>query len=272
MTYPGIQVPNGGTEKKVRVIAQFAPTEYKDSCQVRTCHPSLFDFAVLILEKPIPTTKIRFADTNEIEKLIITNSIVSGFGYGARDWSEITAQMNGQGLPGNPTEFFGTLRPENDILFEGTKELNSPYKRFMTIETKFLDQTKPGPGAISGGPLFAKINGEDVYVGALSAVNGPFARINPTDPLWKDEFWSKNAGGEYYTAQAFTSIIEKANEYLKARLVKEMEIAKAEADAKAKAEADAKAKKKITISCTKGKIIKKITAFNPKCPIGFKKK
>ena len=45
--------------------------------------------------------------------------------------------------------------------------------------------------------------------------------------------------------------------------------AKAEAEAKAKAEA---AKKKSTITCIKGKIIKKVTALNPKCPSGYKKK
>lgn len=52
-------------------------------------------------------------------------------------------------------------------------------------------------------------------------------------------------------------------------------LAKAEAEAKSKAEAEAKAKaesKKITISCVKGKTVKKITAVKPKCPKGFKKK
>jgi len=52
------------------------------------------------------------------------------------------------------------------------------------------------------------------------------------------------------------------------------------ADAKAAADkilADAKAKagtstKKITITCTKGKLIKKVTAVTPKCPAGYKKK
>jgi|694.fasta_scaffold63724_5 hypothetical protein len=48
------------------------------------------------------------------------------------------------------------------------------------------------------------------------------------------------------------------------------------AEAKAKAEAEAKAKaelsKKTTITCVKGKITKKITATNPKCPKGYKKK
>jgi len=53
--------------------------------------------------------------------------------------------------------------------------------------------------------------------------------------------------------------------------------AKAEAEAKAKAEAEAKAKaevatKKSTITCVKGKLTKKVTAVNPKCPKGYKKK
>ena len=55
--------------------------------------------------------------------------------------------------------------------------------------------------------------------------------------------------------------------------------AKAEAEAKAKAEAEAKAKakaeaakKKSTITCVKGKLTKKVTGVNPKCPSGYKKK
>ena len=53
--------------------------------------------------------------------------------------------------------------------------------------------------------------------------------------------------------------------------------AKAEAEAKAKAEAEAKAKanslsRKTTITCLKGKLTRKVTAVNPKCPAGYKKK
>jgi hypothetical protein len=53
--------------------------------------------------------------------------------------------------------------------------------------------------------------------------------------------------------------------------------AKAEAEAKAKADAEAKAKadaakKRTTITCVKGKITKKVTAVNPKCPKGYKRK
>jgi len=44
---------------------------------------------------------------------------------------------------------------------------------------------------------------------------------------------------------------------------------------KAKAEAEAKASavmNKTTITCVKGKLTKKVTAKNPKCPAGYKKK
>jgi hypothetical protein len=30
--------------------------------------------------------------------------------------------------------------------------------------------------------------------------------------------------------------------------------------------------KKLTITCVKGKVVKKVTAVNPKCPAGYKKK
>ena len=53
--------------------------------------------------------------------------------------------------------------------------------------------------------------------------------------------------------------------------------AKAEAEARAKAEAEAKTsievlKKKVTITCVKGKLSKKVTAVSPKCPRGYKRK
>jgi hypothetical protein len=50
--------------------------------------------------------------------------------------------------------------------------------------------------------------------------------------------------------------------------------AKAAADLKAKQEADAKAAalKKTTITCLKGKFVKKVTAVKPTCPKGYKKK
>ena len=83
-----------------------------------------------------------------------------------------------------------------------------------------------------------------------------------------------------------TKIIQSAADEAAAELKAKQEAeakakAKAEAEAKAKAEAEAKAeakakaeaaKKKITITCVKGNLTKKVTAVKPKCPNGYKKK
>ena len=63
----------------------------------------------------------------------------------------------------------------------------------------------------------------------------------------------------------------KAASELKAK--QEAEVAAA-ADLKAKQEAEAKAAalKKTTITCLKGKLVKKVTAVKPVCPKGYKKK
>ena len=67
------------------------------------------------------------------------------------------------------------------------------------------------------------------------------------------------------------NIIDKENREL---LAKQEAEAKAAAELKAKQEADAKAAvlKKTTITCLKGKSVKKVTAVKPVCPKGYKKK
>ena len=71
----------------------------------------------------------------------------------------------------------------------------------------------------------------------------------------------------------------KANQEAEAKAAADLKAkqeadAKAAADLKAKQEADAKAAatKKTTITCVKGKLIKKVTSVKPKCPVGYKKK
>jgi predicted GTPase len=75
---------------------------------------------------------------------------------------------------------------------------------------------------------------------------------------WIDDWYSKV--GISAITQADKLAMEKAAQVWKA---------KEEAEAKSKAEAT---RKKTTITCTRGKIVKKITAINPKCPKGYKKR
>jgi hypothetical protein len=163
----------------------------------------------------------------------------------------------------------------------------------MIIQTDFPDNVYHG-GGDSGSPLWVRINNEWVYVGALSGASGPVANLPKNDPIWNDQFWLKNAGGQYYSAWSFQYLIDDANKFLSNEIIKEnQEIqSKAAADLKAKQDAEAiqaaelKAKKeeliakqdsdirvvaskKITIACIKGKLVRKVTAIKPTCPRGY---
>jgi M6 family metalloprotease-like protein len=74
-------------------------------------------------------------------------------------------------------------------------------------------------------------------------------------------------------AEAKAAAELKAKQEAEAKAAAELK-AKQEAEAKAQQEAAVKAAltKKTTITCVKGKLIKKVTAVNPKCPAGYKVK
>ncbi len=108
--------------------------------------------------------------------------------------------------------------------------------------------------------------------------------------LWNSWFTTAKADIEAKAkAEAEAEAKAKAEAEAKAKAEAEAK-AKAEAEAKAKAEAEAKAAaelkakqeaeakakadaaRKTTITCVKGKTVKKVSAVNPKCPKGYKKK
>jgi hypothetical protein len=69
----------------------------------------------------------------------------------------------------------------------------------------------------------------------------------------------------------------KARQEAEAKVAAELKAkqeAEAAAELKAKQEAAAKvaSAKKTTITCTKGKLTKKVTAVKAKCPLGYKKR
>ncbi len=76
-------------------------------------------------------------------------------------------------------------------------------------------------------------------------------------------------------AEAKAAAELKAKQEAEAKAAAELK-AEQEAEAKAaaelKAKQEAEAKKKSTITCVKGKTVKKVTAVKPKCPAGYKKK
>jgi M6 family metalloprotease-like protein len=86
------------------------------------------------------------------------------------------------------------------------------------------------------------------------------ATVTPNQVLYFDNMVIRNTS---QNSQSLSFVFENKVDYLKAL---------EEAKTKAAADAKAAALKKTSITCTKGKLSKKLTAVNPKCPTGYKKR
>ena len=109
---------------------------------------------------------------------------------------------------------------------------------------------------------------DDFYIHAL-----PY--INYVSANWKSAYATSPGALAFITERLGAVKAAKTVAVAAAKAAAE----KAATDLKAKQEAEAKAaadkvapSKKITITCTKGKLKKKVTAVKPKCPTGYKKK
>ena len=310
---PGVIVAPGniGAKQKARGIAQFPSPMYRDGGAINgdpsKLYGPMYDFGIIILDKPLSTKTYRIATLEELRDLVKFNKTITQIGYGLTSYEEAMGKAQRDGIP---RKIETTVR--SDLILGNNKELYTVWPELMLLQAKY----KKGEytcGADSGIPAWFEKNGEWIYIGAAGAGMGPECSSAPDDPLWTDQFWSVNAGNQFDTAQAYPEVIEAANKFLADQIIieakaaaelkakQELEVriaaelkAKQEAEAKAAAElkakqeteakaaADLKAKKeseskaallkKTTVTCVKGKLVKKVTGVKPVCPKGYKKK
>ena len=109
------------------------------------------------------------------------------------------------------------------------------------------------------------------YIEIRSYSLDEFSRIKQLEKQENEVAEAKAKAGAEAKAKAEAEAKAKAEAEAKLKAEAEAE-AKAKAEAEAKAKAKAEVSKKKTITCVKGKLTKKVTAINPKCPKGYKKK
>lgn len=296
---PGVIVAPGniGAKQKARGIAQFPSPMYRDGGAIdgdpNKLYGPMYDFGIIILDKPLSTKTYRIATLEELRDLVKFNKLTTQIGYGLTSYEEAIGKAQRDGIP---RKIETAVR--SDLILGNNKQLYTVWPELMLLQTKY----KSGEytcGADSGIPAWFEKNGEWIYIGASGAGMGAECSSAPDDPLWTDQFWSVNAGNQFDTAQAYPEVIQAANKFLVEQVILEEKIAaelkakqeaeekadaelkakqqaeaKAAADLKAKKESEAKAAvlKKITISCVKGKLVKKVTAVKPVCPKGYKRK
>jgi hypothetical protein len=139
--------------------------------------------------------------------------------------------------------------------------------------------TKTGIGTVPSD--YFKVHGAPLQCDLASTENGSITRCSTRTSLndsaqagvWTidEKAAEAQAAAELKArqeAEAKAAAELKARQEAEAKAAAEL-VAQLEAEARAKAEA---ANKKVTITCVKGKTVKKVTAIKPKCPSGYKKK
>ena len=239
----------------VRVIKRFASPGYTANKEGDTN-----DFAILVLERDLMKVEPAQLMTPEIEKdLVEKRATVKMHGYGLHvDLCGANENPPCRGKPFDsslvPRSTEATLRPAGDF----AQLIPNPIQPRFANELLFFSPEKTGMCAgDSGGSLTTTYNGKLIYLSNIGTGANTYGC---------------GLGGGYDGKGGFQ---HSPQIYKQSELIKEAEKFVAEQIAVENAEGKAKvetAKKKLTITCVKGKLTKKVTAVNPKCPKGYKKK
>ena len=287
--------------KRYQIIKAIIPKTYVNADHTRNIQP-IDDFAIVIVNEDMPLkNKVVIANEQQMRQFAQDKAKVELVGYGLQSGAQRVAPQLSLRAPFKLTTRLYT--PEMMNTFYSTKTLNRGDDKpgyWTVVEWGAMHTQATGSvcNGDSGSGFFVEQNDVRYYVGTTG--NGVGISNCQADGSIKMD----PAGGMSWfpapykfldlikTAESFVAE-EKRKEFAKSEEVRiaaelkakqEAEVkakaeeearVNAEAELKAKQEAEAKAaaeKKKITITCVKGKSIKKITAVNPKCPKGYKRK
>jgi hypothetical protein len=286
--------------KRYKIIKAFIPKTYINSDFSRNIQ-AFDDFAIVVIDEDMPLkAKVKIATEDQMRQFAKDKSEVVMIGYGLQSGSQ---RKNPQDIIRAPHKMTGYLyTPE--MMVEHQRQYNLRPLSWTTNDWGTNSNQKTGSicSGDSGSGYFVEENSVRYYVG--TAGNG-----GATSNCKEDGTFSFTTGGfmaNFSSPNKFLDLLKSAEAFVeeqkKMQLVKAEEArlaadlkakqeaeakakaaelkavqeseAKAAADLKAKQEADAKAAalKKTTITCLKGKLVKKVTAVKPVCPKGYKKK
>ena len=250
---------NSDTTKRAKVIALVTKKEEWTigNCAQGFCE-DLDDILFLILDQDFSVpNNLRIMTVEDLEKFRISKAPTITYGYGLTSWNSRSSKV--------PNSLKAYLTEPNPGGFG---------KFAFNISVDGSSNICAGD---SGGPSYVSENGLLYYLGPTSSTRRPSCI---KEPIASPGFF----GG---TALVFRmELLAEAKAKVASRIAEEKAIADAQAIAKAEAEAEEKAKakiksdaeakilakKKVSIICVKGKVVRKVSGINPKCPSGYIKK
>lgn len=206
------------------------------------------DFGVLVLKESVYVVgSVTIATENQITKYFNNKTMISTIGYGRQS---VTHEHNDITVP-KYAEF--PMASFSDV----EQELQGAWafmgqKKYWGMKIHLLE-TPNGPstcGGDSGSPFYVKEGNNFVYLGPLSWGIGGMPAC--TGSGWKSNVMYIGSVAAY----DYLNLIKQAEDYVGVKTIPTNIVNV----------------NKITIQCYKGKVIKKISGVNPKCPKGYKVK
>ena len=285
--------------KQYRIIKAFIPKTFVNSDPSKKIQP-IDDFAIVVIDEDMPLKgKVKIATDDQMRRFAKDKSEVVMIGYGLQSGSQRNTPQEILRAPHKMTGYLYT--PEMMVEHHDQYKVRPDF--WKTIEWGVNSNQKTGSicSGDSGSGYFVEENSVRYYVGTAGNggdvsnckadgtfrfTTGGFMAWSPSPNKFLDLIKSAETFVEEHKKMQLVKAEEvrlaaelKTKQEAEAKAAAELK-AKQEADAKtaaelkAKQEAEAKASltKKITITCVKGKLSKKVTTVKPKCPAGYKKK
>jgi hypothetical protein len=296
---PGVK--NGPDQKKYWAQKVLKAPTFKERSEADMTR--IDDFAIIILRESIPMqNKVQVASPADIESFIREKTVVEMVGYGLQNAAMRTdlQARNNQA----PRKMITVLVSGDELrqYYNSNPGLLRPTQTILALGLRNSEKTGSNCDGDSGGGYFVQKENIRYYIGpnggsqagikncndsqqfpaaggmtGITATNKFLALIKEAEDFVANEKKLEaiqEAARVAAELKAKQEAEAKAAAELKAKQDTEAIEAKASAELKVKQEAEGKAAalKKTTITCVKGKLTKKVTAVNPKCPVGYKKK
>lgn len=199
------------------------------------------DFAIYILSKPIQVKgKVSVAIPSQIEQFIANKTPIRIIGYGKQDQRE---QDSYRATP-KFAELTLISHEKAKVLIDQMKiKTTWPGEYWQTIHAQ---SSIGGPSICngdSGSGYYVKKGSDFIYIGAQTSMIG--GATNCSGQPWTSDLTIMGMSSGYENLE----LIQEAENYVKLHPVK-----------------------MTTITCKKLSLTKKITGFEPKCPVGYKVK
>jgi secreted trypsin-like serine protease len=234
VTQPGIDIRSDNVTTRVKVAKVFFPVKYE----------AFFNSSI---------GDLRGAQ-NDVAFLFLEKALVPGYNIPVASQQEVESIQTS----GFPVDHFG-YGLQNQYGSDGKPysltSLTRPRKYgFENDPTQLISGDYGLPsvcGGDSGGPVYGTFNGIYKLIAVANGGGGCFPNLGPTSGAYSRPIYP-------YLDLALTEW-KKVEVELKAQQ-------------EAKQEVKQESARKMTITCTKGKTVKKVTGIKPVCPKGYKKK